>query len=526
MTPRKSHQRKPFSKAIRGSLLGLAAAAGGLSGCADFQDARFYCTNKVRAVCAYGDAAAACPGTPPHDYKKGWIDGYYDVLIGGGGLTPATPPNCYLAPEYQTPSGRESIEQYFRGFQDGVLSAQKSGYWVDVGVRPTAAACPAPPVVPCPPAGLPAAAAPLPAAGAAVGAAIPPAPVPADADEDDDDADEDTDDTPAADGMTDDAATPADDAPTAPAPYEPEATEPLTPADAEAAARREALELNVPAEPRPLPEPEPELEFDAEPVLEAAPDREAFWLPSPEAVRPIDHTESNVADADAVEDLGWEFEEAAPAGPVAAAEPAPACPGQADPSAVERTELGPADGDLFFEAAEPVATPAASDDNPFEFAPAPPAEPAATATDAAEPLFEFDVSEFGAGSAGAFAATSETPAAVRTAGVAPATAPAGNGPVAVRPRADGFAPFGAAPFEDVAFGDEEGWVRIDAPAADPADADEDGVVRLDRHVTPASAVVPAPAARRPDGPGWMRIRSGEEGRVRVGPSGGREPGGR
>ena len=63
------------------------------------------------------------------DYARGFEDGFVDFLDAGGtGHPPPLPPRRYWRSKYQSPDGQLATQQWFSGYQDGVLAAQASGY--------------------------------------------------------------------------------------------------------------------------------------------------------------------------------------------------------------------------------------------------------------------------------------------------------------------------------------------------------------------------------------------------------------
>jgi hypothetical protein len=63
------------------------------------------------------------------DYASGFVDGYEDYLYAGGnGEPPALPPRQYWRPKYESPDGRQAVQDWFAGFRHGVAEARMSGY--------------------------------------------------------------------------------------------------------------------------------------------------------------------------------------------------------------------------------------------------------------------------------------------------------------------------------------------------------------------------------------------------------------
>jgi hypothetical protein len=62
------------------------------------------------------------------DYAAGFVAGFTDFLTyGGSGDAPPLPPHCYRRPQYETPAGRQAVEDWFTGFERGVAEARASG---------------------------------------------------------------------------------------------------------------------------------------------------------------------------------------------------------------------------------------------------------------------------------------------------------------------------------------------------------------------------------------------------------------
>lgn len=63
----------------------------------------------------------------PGDYGHGWKQGYRCVAEGGAGQPPTIPPNQYWSASYQSEKGRHAVDEWYRGFHEGALSAEKCG---------------------------------------------------------------------------------------------------------------------------------------------------------------------------------------------------------------------------------------------------------------------------------------------------------------------------------------------------------------------------------------------------------------
>src|SRR5262249_3228840 len=62
-------------------------------------------------------------------YARGVRAGYVGYLRAGGtGEPPAAPPWIYRSSRFETPEGRQAIEDWFAGFRQGTQAARASGY--------------------------------------------------------------------------------------------------------------------------------------------------------------------------------------------------------------------------------------------------------------------------------------------------------------------------------------------------------------------------------------------------------------
>jgi hypothetical protein len=69
------------------------------------------------------------PGRPyPHDFAKGFVEGYVDYLdAGGSGEPPRAAPFRYRLLKYKNPAGVQAAEAWFAGFRYGASVAEASG---------------------------------------------------------------------------------------------------------------------------------------------------------------------------------------------------------------------------------------------------------------------------------------------------------------------------------------------------------------------------------------------------------------
>src|SRR5262249_39466700 len=84
------------------------------------------------------------------DFQQGFLCGFADYLYAGGtGNPPPLPPRGYWKSEYETPEGRQAVQDWFEGFRTGAARARASGYRELVTVP--ISALPPPPPLPPPP---------------------------------------------------------------------------------------------------------------------------------------------------------------------------------------------------------------------------------------------------------------------------------------------------------------------------------------------------------------------------------------
>lgn len=98
-----------------------------LGGCAAVQDCHYSMVNNFRASHAwYGSPESS--GDCSHHYARGWKRGYYDVSTGSCGQPPAVPPAKYWSARYQDPDGQQAVDDWYRGYQCGVIAAEQCGH--------------------------------------------------------------------------------------------------------------------------------------------------------------------------------------------------------------------------------------------------------------------------------------------------------------------------------------------------------------------------------------------------------------
>ncbi len=94
-----------------------------LGGCASFNDSYYEKTQKVRAFKEYVHCGKPECSEYPHDYKKGWIDGFYEVATGGSDCPPAVAPARYYKPKEILKYCDKKRHDYYSGWQDGATRA-------------------------------------------------------------------------------------------------------------------------------------------------------------------------------------------------------------------------------------------------------------------------------------------------------------------------------------------------------------------------------------------------------------------
>ena len=94
-----------------------------LVGCAGLTDARYEGTQKARAVREYIQCGNAQCEKFPHDYKLGWIDGFYNIATGGPSCPPAVAPSRYWNPKQILDDCDNRRHAYYSGWQDGAARA-------------------------------------------------------------------------------------------------------------------------------------------------------------------------------------------------------------------------------------------------------------------------------------------------------------------------------------------------------------------------------------------------------------------
>lgn len=99
-----------------------------LGGCATFNDCCYEKSQEVRAVTQYlkcGQPECSCH---PHDYKCGWIAGFYEVATGGSTCPPPFAPDTYYKPGVILKDCDSRRHAWYSGWQDG---ASRAGQFPD-----------------------------------------------------------------------------------------------------------------------------------------------------------------------------------------------------------------------------------------------------------------------------------------------------------------------------------------------------------------------------------------------------------
>ena len=122
-------------------ILLTGCSALGCTSFASMQDLHYSWTNKHRASSAWTSSTTSAQRRElGSDYAKGFKQGFYDAATGRGCKTPAVPPPCYWSTKYQCCEGQDCIQNWFRGYQCGVIAAEGKGFpeFHDVPVSPYA----------------------------------------------------------------------------------------------------------------------------------------------------------------------------------------------------------------------------------------------------------------------------------------------------------------------------------------------------------------------------------------------------
>lgn len=93
------------------------------SGCAGLEDCRYESVQKLRAVSEYAKCGAPECEKFPHDYKLGYLDGFYAVSTGGPSCPPAIAPERYWKVKQVLGDCDNRRHSYYSGWQDGASRA-------------------------------------------------------------------------------------------------------------------------------------------------------------------------------------------------------------------------------------------------------------------------------------------------------------------------------------------------------------------------------------------------------------------
>ena len=93
------------------------------SGCASIQDCHYERSQHFRSLVAYHQAGGQYRGNFRSDYRRGWIDGYYEVVTGGPDCPPAIAPKRYWNPKQVLNDRGNRRNAYYSGWQDGAARA-------------------------------------------------------------------------------------------------------------------------------------------------------------------------------------------------------------------------------------------------------------------------------------------------------------------------------------------------------------------------------------------------------------------
>lgn len=113
------------SPSVQACLLVIASVS--MSGCASLQDWHFCYTNKSRAAeawkCAFSSESRKCLSA---DFEAGFKKGYFDTAMNKDCRLPPVAPPKYWSARYQSCEGQACVQEWFRGYQHGIASAQSN----------------------------------------------------------------------------------------------------------------------------------------------------------------------------------------------------------------------------------------------------------------------------------------------------------------------------------------------------------------------------------------------------------------
>ncbi len=114
------------STSVQACLLVIASVS--MSGCASvatFQDWQFCYANKSRASEAWKCTfSAEARKSLSADFEAGFKKGYYDTAMNKDCRLPPVAPPKYWSARYQNCEGQACVQEWFRGYQHGIASAQ------------------------------------------------------------------------------------------------------------------------------------------------------------------------------------------------------------------------------------------------------------------------------------------------------------------------------------------------------------------------------------------------------------------
>lgn len=107
----------------------LSLLLGGCVTCATDQDWKYKFTQKHRAAVSYTTRYTPeqrrCLGC---DFHTGFKAGYFETAIGRDCRVPPVAPPKYWSAHYQSCEGQKAVQDWFRGYQEGIAAASADGY--------------------------------------------------------------------------------------------------------------------------------------------------------------------------------------------------------------------------------------------------------------------------------------------------------------------------------------------------------------------------------------------------------------